>query len=181
MVILRDLSDEPGDSPETPFLGSELETQIRLHYTRVNGTVNYDEYFSEVLGFSMNPSDSDTESEHSSDCLIISPSSFSRKEVAARCQILALNSGEMNYSSKYTTSMSVQLFRERIKVSGTGNEDDVTIDPVGEGEVVTSGSDLDPPFFYMYSHVIEILNLWLSFTGFEAAILKAMQVAPNQL
>ncbi|MCH81866.1 hypothetical protein A2U01_0002659, partial [Trifolium medium] len=84
------------------------------------------------------------------------------KEVAERCQILAFDFGEMNYSSKYTTPMSVQLFRERIKVSGFGNEDDVAVDPAGEGEVVTSSSGRP-------------------FTGFEAAIPKVMNVAPSQL
>jgi hypothetical protein len=52
MVILRDLSEvNEGVSPQTPLVGSPLERQVHAHYTRADGSLNYNGYFSELLGF----------------------------------------------------------------------------------------------------------------------------------
>ncbi|MCI67623.1 hypothetical protein A2U01_0088882, partial [Trifolium medium] len=75
MVIIKEISDEARIPLGIPPVGYELETQIRSHYTRAKGTVNYEGYFSEMFGFPVSSSDSDTESDisndRSSDCVII--------------------------------------------------------------------------------------------------------------
>ena len=89
MIILRDLSDvnERDSSRPLPF-GSPLECQTHEHFTRPDGSLNYSGYFSELMGIPISPSelesssgdDSDSNSSgHSSDCVIISPSSFTGK------------------------------------------------------------------------------------------------------
>ena len=84
MVILRDLDNDEERSPPRPLIiGSPLERQVREHFTRPDGSFDYSGYFSEILGESFNvegdSSDSDSSSGNSSDCVIISPSSFTGK------------------------------------------------------------------------------------------------------
>jgi hypothetical protein len=87
----------------------------------------------------------------------------------------------MDTPSKYTTAKSVLKFRSETKISGSGKEDDVIVEAVTGGELVTSVNTQIPHYFYMYSSVIENLNLWFPFTTFEFAILRALNVAPSQL
>jgi hypothetical protein len=50
MVILRSLSDdEEGGFTKIPPRGSVLETQIRNHHTRANGSLDYDGYFKSLM------------------------------------------------------------------------------------------------------------------------------------
>ncbi|KAK2382244.1 hypothetical protein QL285_069792 [Trifolium repens] len=88
MAILRDLSDvNEGDFPQTPLVGTPLERQIRAHFTRADGSLNYSGFFSELLGVPISSSEFDSGSSDnnssssgaSSDCVIISPSSFTGK------------------------------------------------------------------------------------------------------
>ena len=100
MAILRDLGDaNEGDFSRAPPVGTPLQRQIRAHYTRVDGSLNYSGYFSEILGFSFDSSDFDSASGDdngssgsgsSSDCVIISPSSFTRKRSEESFAIVAV-------------------------------------------------------------------------------------------
>jgi hypothetical protein len=50
MVILRSLSDgEEGGFTKIPPRGSALETQIRNHHTRPDGSIDYDGYFKSLM------------------------------------------------------------------------------------------------------------------------------------
>jgi hypothetical protein len=87
----------------------------------------------------------------------------------------------MDTRSKYTTAKSVLRFRSETKISGSGKEDDIVVEAVTGEELVTSVNTQVPHYFYMYSSVIENLNLWFPFTTFEFALLRALNVAPSQL
>ncbi|GAU32750.1 hypothetical protein TSUD_323180 [Trifolium subterraneum] len=107
--------------------------------------------------FESGTSDSDSDSDssgHDSDCVIISSSEFSSRNPNNRSLIV---------------------------VSGEGGESRVVIDPVAVGEFVTTINEQEPHYFYMYTHVIQTLNLWLPFNSFECQILRVMNVAPCQL
>jgi hypothetical protein len=122
MVILRDLSNgDERDPPRPLIVGSPLERQVRAHFIRPDGSFNYSGYFSEVMGEPISPRElegssgddsSDSSSEHSSDCMIISPSSFTRKRrdeslalVAVGFEVMA-----MEVSSSYQSIESVASF-----------------------------------------------------------------------
>ncbi|WJX58400.1 hypothetical protein P8452_43861 [Trifolium repens] len=97
MVILRDLDNDDERSPPRPLIiGSPLERQVREHFTRPDGSFDYSGYFSEVLGESFNvegdssDSASDSSSGNSSDCVIISPSSFTGKRRDESLAIVAV-------------------------------------------------------------------------------------------
>jgi hypothetical protein len=78
MVILRSLSDdEEGGFTKIPPQGSALETQIRNHHTRPNGSIDYDGYFKSLMNVPSSSSDSESSD---SDCMIISPLSFTGKQ-----------------------------------------------------------------------------------------------------
>jgi hypothetical protein len=87
MVILRDLSEvDEGNFSQVPYIGTPLERQIRAHFTRADGSLNRSGYYSEAWGIHVNSSEIDSDSDRSSsssgassDCVIISPSSFTRK------------------------------------------------------------------------------------------------------
>ncbi|GAU42323.1 hypothetical protein TSUD_25490 [Trifolium subterraneum] len=191
MVILRDLSDAKDYPLEFPRVGSDWERQVHAHYTRADGTLNTSGYFAELFGFHVNSSDfesgsSDSESSgNGSDCVIISPSSFTTKNPNNRSLIVADSvatiSTSMEISSRFTSREFVSTFRKVIKVSGSRDENRVLVDPVTEDEYVTTVNTQEPHYFYMYTHVLQTLNLWLPFTAFESQILKAMNVAPCQL
>jgi hypothetical protein len=84
MVIWRDLS-EANEGDQNPLVGTPFQRQVRDHFTRADGSLNYSGYFAELLGVYVSSSeldsdsdddDSDNSSGHSSDCVIISPSPF---------------------------------------------------------------------------------------------------------
>ncbi|GAU21352.1 hypothetical protein TSUD_189390 [Trifolium subterraneum] len=97
MVILREL-DGAKDYPLVIHpVGSDWERQVRAHYTRADGTLNINGYYSEMFGFPVNSSDfesggSHTDSDSSgndSDCVIISQSEFSSNNPNNRFLIVA--------------------------------------------------------------------------------------------
>ncbi|WJX77800.1 hypothetical protein P8452_61074 [Trifolium repens] len=104
MVILRDLDDEDERNPPRPLIvGSPLERQVREHFTRPDGSFDNSGYFAEVMGESFNrgeleggigddssDSSSDSSSGNSSDCVIISPSSFTGKRRDESLAIVAV-------------------------------------------------------------------------------------------
>ncbi|GAU35507.1 hypothetical protein TSUD_155380 [Trifolium subterraneum] len=193
MVILRDLSDARDYPLEIPSVGSDLERQVRSHYTRADGTLNTSDYFTELSGFQVNSSDlesgsSDSDSDSSGndgDCVIISPSSFTSKKPNNHSLIVADSvstiSTSMEISSKFTTHEFVSTFRKAVKLTDLEHENLIITDPVNEGEYVTTVNAQEPHYFYMYTRVIQTLNIWLPFTTFEGQMLKTMNIAPNQL
>ncbi|MCI46337.1 hypothetical protein A2U01_0067577, partial [Trifolium medium] len=46
--------------------------------------------------------------------------------------------GEMDTLSKYNSAESVRCFREVVKLYDGGNDEEVVVEPVGEGELVTT-------------------------------------------
>jgi hypothetical protein len=88
---------------------------------------------------------------------------------------------DMDVTSKYTTVESIRKFRAEVKLSDSGKEEDVVVEAVTGGELVTHVNIQTPHYFYMYASVISNMNLWLPFTGFEFAVLKVLNVAPSQL
>jgi hypothetical protein len=70
MVILREL----GESSRFPPLYSDLERQIRSHFTRADDSLDKKGFYSEIFGSGF--SDSSLERDSDSDCLIIPRSSF---------------------------------------------------------------------------------------------------------
>jgi hypothetical protein len=87
----------------------------------------------------------------------------------------------MEALSKYTSVESVYEFRGDVALSDSGREEDVITEPVGDLELVTTVNTQIPHYFYMYSKVMENLNLSLPFTDFEIEMLNALNVAPTQL
>ncbi|KAK2455241.1 hypothetical protein QL285_002715 [Trifolium repens] len=172
MVILRDLSDEDERDPSRPLIvGSFLERQTRAHFIRPDGSVNYSGYFSEVIGEPISPGelesssgdDSSTSSSgHSSDCMIISPSSFTGKRRDESLALVAVGSEvmAMEVSSVYQSVESVAKFREKFDVSGTFDEDDVVLEPVEGGEPMLGVPRSEPTSFYMYTRFIEDFHLY---------------------
>ncbi|GAU48543.1 hypothetical protein TSUD_190340 [Trifolium subterraneum] len=124
MVLLREL-DGAKDYPLVIHLvGSDWERQVRAYYTRADGTLNINGYYSEMFGFPSNSSDfesgnSDSDSDSSgndSDCVIISPSEFSSKNHNNRSLIVADSvatiSTSMEISSRFTNDEFVSTFRQ---------------------------------------------------------------------
>ncbi|MCI60378.1 hypothetical protein A2U01_0081634, partial [Trifolium medium] len=70
----------------TPRPGSNWECQVSTHFTKVDGSLNRSGYYTELWGFPVSSSNSDVNSDsdssngNSSDCVIISPSSFTGKK-----------------------------------------------------------------------------------------------------
>ncbi|KAK2391053.1 hypothetical protein QL285_064547 [Trifolium repens] len=166
--------------------------QIRKHFTRPDGSFNYSCYFTEVLGetFSsseLESSDSDDSSSsssgHSSDCVLISPSSFTGKRRDESLALVAVGSEvmAMEVSSTYQSAKDVAKFRELYDVSGTFNEDDVVLESVNEGEYVTGVPRSEPTSFYMYTRFIEDFHQYFPFTEFQKSMLRVLNVAPTQL
>ncbi|PNX58907.1 hypothetical protein L195_g059421, partial [Trifolium pratense] len=87
----------------------------------------------------------------------------------------------MEVSSKYTSTEMVRSFRKVVKLSDPSHEDSIITEPVGENEFVFTRNDTPPDYFYLYTNVIQPLNIWLPFTTFEAEMLKVLNVAPTQL
>jgi hypothetical protein len=192
MAILRDLGDaNEGDFSRAPPVGTPLQRQIRAHYTRVDGSLNYSGYFSEMLGFPVDSSDFDSASGDdngssgsgsSSDCVIISPSSFIGKRSEGSFAIVAVGSEvTMEVSSIYQSAESVARFREKHDVSGEFDEEEVILEPVEAGEYVTAVHNTEPAFFYMYTHFIKDFHLYFPFTEFQLSMLRVLNVAPTQL
>ncbi|GAU39444.1 hypothetical protein TSUD_290100 [Trifolium subterraneum] len=144
-----------------------------------------------MFGFTVKSSDSESGSSDSdssgndSDCVIISPSEFSSKNPNNRSLIVADSvttiSTSMEIYSRFTTGEFVSTFRQAVQVSGEGDEKRVVIDPVAVGEFVTTVNEQEPHYFYMYTHVLQTLHLWLPFNFFECQILRVMNVDPCQL
>ncbi|GAU25509.1 hypothetical protein TSUD_279940 [Trifolium subterraneum] len=87
----------------------------------------------------------------------------------------------MEVSSRFTSHEFVSTFRKVIKVSGARDENRVMVDPAIVDEYVTTVNTQEPHYFYMYTHVLQTLNLWLPFSSFESQVMTAMNVAPRQL
>ncbi|GAU16312.1 hypothetical protein TSUD_299440 [Trifolium subterraneum] len=191
MVLLRELDDAKDYPAVIHPIGSDWERQVRAHYIRADGTLYISGYYSEMWGFTVKSSDfesgsSDSDSSgNDSDCVIISPSEFSSKNPNNRSLIVADSvatiSTSMEISSKFTTAEFVSTFRQVVQVSGGGDKNKVVIDPVALCEFVTTVNEQEPHYFYMYTHVLQTLHLWLPFNSFECQILRAINVAPCQL
>jgi hypothetical protein len=87
----------------------------------------------------------------------------------------------MEVSSRFQTEAFIISYRAKYDVSGTGNEGDVVVEHVVEGEFVTSVNIQEPSFFYMYTSLITQFNLFFPFTEFESLMLRTLNVAPIQL
>jgi hypothetical protein len=123
------------------------------------------------LGLSAIPSSSDR------DCVIIPRSSFTGKELV----IFDSSTATMLTKSKFHSPDSIQTLRGAIKLSGSGKECDVIVEPVDVNDLVTI-VNLDPPhYFFMYGVVVQTFNLWFPFTPFEVSLLHTLNVAPIQL
>ncbi|GAU29645.1 hypothetical protein TSUD_52970 [Trifolium subterraneum] len=80
MVLLRELDGAKDYPLVIHHVGSDWERQVRAHYTRADGTLNINGYYSEMFGFTVNSSDFESgsndrdsdSSENDSDCVIIS-------------------------------------------------------------------------------------------------------------
>ncbi|GAU32709.1 hypothetical protein TSUD_101300 [Trifolium subterraneum] len=166
MVLLRELDDAKDYPLVIHPVGSDWERQSS--------------------DFESGSSDSDSDSSgNDSDCVIISPSEFSSKNPNNRSLIVADSvatiSTSMEISSSFTTDGFVSTFRQVVQVSGERGENRVVIDPIALGEFVTTVNEQEPHYFYMYTHVLQTLHLWLPFNSFECQILRVMNVAPYQL
>ncbi|GAU48989.1 hypothetical protein TSUD_406740 [Trifolium subterraneum] len=165
MVLLRELDGAKDYPLVIHHVGSDWERQVRAHYTRANGTLNINGYYSEMFGFPVSSSDfesgdSDNDSDNSgndSDCVIISSSEFSSKNPNNRSLIVADSvatiSTSMEISSRFTTDEFVSTFRQAVQVSGEGGENSVMIDPVAVGKFVTTVNEQEPHYFYMDTFV----------------------------
>ncbi|WJX33912.1 hypothetical protein P8452_22076 [Trifolium repens] len=193
MVILRDLGNEDERNPPRPLIiGSPLERQVREHFIRPDDSFNYSGYFSEVMGepislrepeSSSGDDSSDSSSGNSSDCVIISPSSFTGKQRDESLAIVAVGSEimAMEVSSTYQSVESVAEYREKFDVSGTFDEKDVILEPVEEGEYVLGVPRSEHVSFYMHTKLIEDFHLYFPFTEFQKSMLRVLNVAPPQL
>ncbi|GAU40789.1 hypothetical protein TSUD_348860 [Trifolium subterraneum] len=191
MVLLRELDGAKDYPLVIHHVGSDWERQVRAHYTRADGTLNINGYYPEMFGFTVKSSDFESETSDSdssgddSDCIIISSSEFSSRNPNNRSLIVADYVAtiftSMEISSRFTTADFISTFRQAVHVSGEGGENRVVIDPVAVGEFVTTVNGQEPHYFYMYTHVIQTLNLWLPFNSFECQILRVMNIAPCQL
>jgi hypothetical protein len=189
MVVLRDLSDvNEGDLSRPLPVGCPLERQVHDHFTRPDGSLNYSGYFTELLGVPITHSDlesssGDDSSSGSSSCVIISPSSFTGKRRDESLALVAVGSevATMNVYSSYDSAERVAKFREKFDVSGDFEEDDVVLEPVGEGEYVTGVPSSGPTSFYMYTKFIEDFHLYFPFSEFQQSMLRVLNIAPTQL
>jgi hypothetical protein len=83
--------------------------------------------------------------------------------------------------SKFHSADSIQTLRGAIKFSGSGEENDVIVEPVDDHELVTVVNQDPPHYFLMYGVVVQTFNLWFPFTQFEVSLLRVLNVAPIQL
>jgi hypothetical protein len=83
--------------------------------------------------------------------------------------------------SKFCSPDSVQTLRGAIRLSGSGREQDVIVEPVGKGDLVTMVNSSPPHNFLMYGVVVQTFNLWFPFTQFEVSFLRTLNIAPVQL
>jgi hypothetical protein len=121
-------------------------------------------------------SDSDSScssSDSDSDCVIIPRSSFTGKELV----VYDPSSVAMFTKSKFCSPDSVQTLRGAIRLSGSGREQDVIIEPVGKGDLVTMVNSGPPHNFLMYGVVVQTFNLWFPFTPFEVSLLHIVHIA----
>ncbi|MCI79983.1 hypothetical protein A2U01_0101254, partial [Trifolium medium] len=65
----------------------------------------------------------------------------------------------MEIPSKFTNPEFVTTFRKAVKLSRSKDENHIVIEPVSEGEFVTTINYAEPHFFYMYANVLQTLNL----------------------
>jgi hypothetical protein len=177
VVIIRDLNDE-GGFPSVPHLGSALERQIYFHCIRRDGSLDEDKYVTEMFNLPIVEGDSDSSSSSSdSDCVIIPRSSFTGNELV----IFDPSTATMLTKSKFHSPDSIQTLRGAIKLSGSGKECDVIVEPVDVNDFATT-VNLDPPhYFLMYGVVVKTFNLWFPFTPFVVSLLRTLNVAPVQL
>jgi hypothetical protein len=143
------------------------------------------------LGVPVSPSELDSDSDDSnssssgdsSDCVIISPSSFTGKRRDVSLAIVAIGSEAttMEVSSVFQSEASVAEFRELYDVSGNFDEDEVILEPVRAGEYVNSVHTTEPAFFYTYANFIRDFHLHFPFTEFEGSMLRVHNIAPTQL
>jgi hypothetical protein len=126
---------------------------------------------------------SNNSSEHSSDCVIISLSSFTGKRIDESLALVVVGSEvmTMKVSSTYQSVEGVAKFRALYDVSGTFDENDVVLEPVEAGEYVTCVPSSEPAFFYMYTRFIEDFHLYFPFTEFQTSMLRVLNVALTQL
>ncbi|MCI03302.1 hypothetical protein A2U01_0024339, partial [Trifolium medium] len=145
MVILRDLDDGEENFTKPLPIGSDLEHQIRAHFTRADGSLN--------------------------------------RQGSSSCSLAVVDFGimSMEVNSKFNTPDIVACFRKAIKLSGSQSEDHIITESVRLGEFVTTVNTKEPHYFYMYTSVIQLLNLWLPFTKFESTMLRLLNVVPCQL
>ncbi|MCI03522.1 hypothetical protein A2U01_0024562 [Trifolium medium] len=108
MVILQELHDDPGRPLTPPPPNSDQMRQIRSHYTRADGSLNERGFYTELFGFPVGYSNSESSeesvSDSSSDCYIIPRSSFTGKDlVPFNPEAFDDLPGEMDTSSKFTS------------------------------------------------------------------------------
>jgi hypothetical protein len=132
--------------------------------------LNYSGFFSELLGVSVDSSKVDSDNGNnngsssigaSSECVIISPLSFTgkRRDVSLAIVAIGPEAATMEVSSTFQSNASIIKYRAAYDVSGTFEEGDVVLEPVRAGEYVTSVHTTKPSFFYMYTSRINNFNL----------------------
>ncbi|MCH79513.1 hypothetical protein A2U01_0000263 [Trifolium medium] len=188
MVILRELHDDPGRLLTPLSLNSDLMRQIRSHYTRAGGSLNKRGFYTELFGTPVSSSgsesseESDSDSSGDNDCYIIPRSSFTGKNLVPFNPVVFEDlTSKMETSSKFTSADSVRCFREVNKLYSDDDENQVIVDPVREGELITTVNGEAPHYFYMYGDIIRSFNMWFPFTSFEDTILRILNIAPSQL
>jgi hypothetical protein len=122
-------------------------------------------------------SSSNSSSDSDSDCIIIPRSSFTGKELV----VFDPSSVTMFTKSKFCSLDSVQTLRGAIKLSGSGRERDMIVEPVNMGELVTVVNPDPPHYFLMYGVVVQTFTIWFPFTPFEVSLLQTLNIAPIQL
>ncbi|GAU50312.1 hypothetical protein TSUD_136080 [Trifolium subterraneum] len=139
MVLLRELDDAKDYPLVIHPVGSDWERQVRAHYTRADGTLNINSYYYEMFGFTVNSSDSNSDSSwNDSDCVIISPSKFSSKNPNNRSLIVAVSvatiSTSMETSSRFTSAEFVSTLRQAVQVSAPRLIKGTQVDTLNEYE-----------------------------------------------
>ncbi|PNY05504.1 hypothetical protein L195_g001956 [Trifolium pratense] len=180
----RERSDPMGRFSKTSPPTLEAIDQIRCRFTGADGSLDELGFYSEIFGCPLSPSDIDSDDDTSSDsdCFVIPPSSFTGKALnRLDLAIRYTPPGEMETPSKYATVESIKAFREITQLLDGEDDDQLIVEPVGEGELVHTVNCEEPHYFYMYGDVIRALNLWFPFTCFEDTVLRILNVAPTQL
>ncbi|KAK2435431.1 hypothetical protein QL285_020489 [Trifolium repens] len=182
MVILRDLSNEDERNPPRPLIvGSPLERQVRAHFIRLDGSFNHSGYLSEVLGEPISPRElegssgddsSDSSSENSSDCVIISPSSFTEKRRDGSLALVAVGFevATMEISSMYDSAESVAEFRKKYDVYGDFEEENVVLEPVVAGETLNVAPTQLSPNSWSFVKAFELICFGLDILDSSVAV-----------